>query len=178
MTDDDGQAGPEAAVVNERFAALFFGGEDVLGRRIRVHAPDESMGPWLTIVGIGSNIRVGDLRSREWTPVVHLPHRMEPGPRLGLQIRTEGAPQSFAPQMRAIVRALDRDLPVHRARSMEALFDEARWWFLVLSGTLGVFALFAVVLAAVGIYAVAACAVAQRTRRSGFASRSARRRIG
>lgn len=68
LTEDDGRAGSEAAVVNERFAALFFGGEEPLGRRIRVRGPEESMGPWLTIVGIGSNVRVGDVRRRDWEP--------------------------------------------------------------------------------------------------------------
>ena len=93
---------------------------------------------------------------------------MDAGPSLGLHILTEGAPHTFVPQLRAVVRALDRDLPVHHARPMAAMLAEGRWWYLVLSGTLGVFALFAVVLAAVGIYAVAACSVAQRTREIGI----------
>ena len=168
LTEDDGRAGSEAAVVNARFAALFFDGEDALGRRIRVQGPDESMGPWLTIVGIGSNIRIGDLRRREPSPVVHLPYRMEAGRGLGLQILTANAPATFVPQLRAAVHALDRDLPVYRAQSIASLFEETLWWFVVLSGTLGVFAVFAVVLATVGIYAVAACSVAQRTREIGI----------
>ena len=168
LTEDDGRAGSEAAVVNARFAALFFDGEDALGRRIRIQGPDESMGPWLTIVGIGSNIRIGDLRRREPSPVVYLPYRMEAGRGLGLQILTANAPATFVPQLRAAVHALDRDLPVYRAQSMATRFDDGRWWFVVLSGTLGVFAVFAAVLAAVGIYAVASCSVAQRTREIGI----------
>ena len=168
LTEDDGRAGSEAAVVNARFAALFFDGEDALGRRIRVQGPDESMGPWLTIVGIGSNIRIGDLRRPEPSPVVHLPYRMEAGRGLGLQILAANAPATFVPQLRAAVHALDRDLPVYRAQSMATLFEDTRWWFVVLSGTLGVFAVFAAALAAVGIYAVTACSVARRTREIGI----------
>ena len=168
LTEDDGRAGSEAAVVNARFAGLFFDGEDALGRRIRMQTPDESMSPWLTIVGIGSNIHTGDLRRRDPPPAVHVPYRIEAGLGFGLQILTESLPATFVPQLRAVVRALDQDLPVYRAQSMATLLEDARWWFVVLSGTLGVFAAFAALLAGVGIYAVAACSVAQRTREIGI----------
>ena len=168
LTPDDGRPGSEAAVVNARFAELFLDGDDALGRRIRVRTPDEPVGPWLTIVGIGSNIHSGDLRRRDPPPVVHVPYRMAPGRWFGLQILTENAPAGFAPRLRAAVRALDPDLPVYRAQSMTVLLDDTRWWFVVLSAALAVFAVFAVVLAAVGIYAVTACSVAQRTREIGI----------
>jgi len=168
LTREDGRPGSEAAVVNERFAELFLDGEDPLGLRIRVPTRDKTMGPWLTIVGIGSNIHMGDLQRRDPPPVVHLPYRMAPERRLGVQIVTENAPGRFAPRLRAVVRALDSDLPVYRAQSMADLLEDTRWWFVVLSSVLGVFAVFAVVLAAAGIYAVTACSVAQRTREFGI----------
>ena len=168
LTEDDGRPGSEAAVVNAKFAELFFDGEDPLARRIRIQAPDGSLGPWLTIVGIGSNTRVGDLRRRDPPPVVHLPYRLETGRTFGLQILTEGAPTAFVPQLRSAVRALDRDLPVYRAQSMAARFEDTVWWFVVFSSALGVFAAFAAVLAAVGVYAVTASSVAQRKREIGI----------
>ena len=168
LTREDGRPGSEAAVVNARFAELFLDGEEALGRRIRVPTREESMGPWLTIVGIGSNIRSGDLRRRDPPPVVHVPYRMAPGLGFGLRVLTESPPARFVPRLRAAVRALDPELPVHRAQPMATLLEEMRWWFVALSGALGVFAVFAVVLAAVGIYAVTACSVAQRTREIGI----------
>ena len=168
LTRDDGRPGSEAAVVNARLAELFLDGDDALGRRIRVRTPGEPVGPWLTIVGIGSNIHSGDLRRRDPPPAVHVPYRMAPGRGLGLQVLTESAPAAFAPRLRAAVRALDPDLPVYRAQSMTVLLEDTRWWFVVLSGALGVFAGFAVVLATVGVYAVTACSVAQRTREIGI----------
>lgn len=168
LTGNDGRAGSEAAVVNARFAELFLDGGDALGRRIRVRTRDGSPGPWLTVVGIGSNIHIGDLRRRDPPPAVHVPYGTAPEPRLGLVMLTDRDPAGFVPRLRAAARALDPDLPVHGAGTMAARLADSRWEMVVFSGTLGVFGVLAVVLATVGIYAVAACAVAQRTRELGI----------
>ena len=168
LTGNDGRTGSEAAVVNARFAELFLDGRDVLGGRLRVRTRDGSPGPWLTVVGIGSNIHTGDLRRRDPPPAVHVPYGTAPELGFGLLMLTERAPAGFVPRLRAAVRALDPDLPVHRAETMAARLADSRWELAVFSGTLGVFGVFAVVLAAAGIYAVAAVAVAQRTRELGI----------
>ena len=116
LTGNDGRAGSEAAVVNARFAELFLDGGDALGRRIRVRTRDGSSGPWLTVVGIGSNIHIGDLRRRDPPPAVHVPYGTAPEPRLGLVMLTDRNPAGFVPRLRAAARALDPDLAGARGR--------------------------------------------------------------
>src|SRR5882672_5602640 len=68
----DGTPGHEAAIVNRRFAAMYFPNEDPIGRRIRVTSQNARGAevPWVTIVGISATVRQ-DIAS-EGEPVVYL----------------------------------------------------------------------------------------------------------
>ena len=174
LTFDDGRAGAvPVAVVNERFAARFFPGADVLGRRIRLRWPGGPPEPWLTIVGLGPTIRQRATEP-DPDPVVYVPYRpwADPGPIVQqsfvLHALTAGSPASFVPQMREAVRAVAPDQPVYEAQPLSTTLRDRLWTYVLFSGLLTVFAGVALVLASIGIHSVTAYAVTQREHEIGI----------
>jgi predicted permease len=170
--DRDGTAGHEAAIINQRFATMHFGTEDPLGRQIKL-TPDGALVPgaaiptWLTIVGVSPTIRQANMQEPQADPVAYIPLRSQaPGSAL-LMIRAAGNAASLTSLMREEVRAVDPDLPLFDIRTMDQQLAQARWPFRVFGSMFAIFALIALALSAVGLYAVTAYSVAQRTQEIG-----------
>ncbi|MGE5813189.1 MAG: ABC transporter permease [Acidobacteriota bacterium] len=165
----DGTAGAESAIVNERFAAQFFPNEDVLGRRIRLaDESPEAAAPWLTIVGIVQTVRQDNIMEADPDPVVFTPLRREPPRGFAIVARTSGDPGALANPLREAMREVDPDQPLFRVTTMNDAMAQARWPWRVFGSMFAIFALIALVLSAVGIYAVTAYSVVQRTQEIGI----------
>ncbi|HEX5581011.1 MAG TPA: ABC transporter permease [Gemmatimonadaceae bacterium] len=155
---------PRAAVVNETLARQQFAGEDPIGKRFQI-GPDSA--PYYTIVGV-----VGDSRHQglgaEPPPQLYVPFAQEGFGNLSLVVHAEGDPTRLIASLRGELQALDPDLPLARARTMDDVIAEgiARPRFITL--LLGAFAGIALVLALVGTYGVVAYTVAQRTQEFGI----------
>ncbi len=68
----DRLAGPPAVIVNQRFANAYWPGEDLLGKRLRLFAGD-APNPWLTVVGVVSNIVQNDANRLDFEPLMYSP---------------------------------------------------------------------------------------------------------
>jgi predicted permease len=163
----DGTPGHEAAMVNQRFAAMHFGHDDPLGHQITLYdaAPSaqQSAPRTVTIVGIVPSIRQRGFQDPEPDPVVYLPFNADPQRFLTLMVRGNGDPGQLSSIVREEARAVEPDVPLFGIFTLDALLAQQRWPFRVFGSMFAGFALIALALSAVGLYAVTAYSVTQRT---------------
>ncbi len=172
FTDADGAAGQEVAIVNDRIVAMYFPNEDPIGRRIRLTIPDDSASagtaPWATIVGVTKNVRQTNPQdSPDPNAVVYRPYRADPVAGMALLVRAPGDAAAVTPVLREEVRALDADLPLFFIQTIDENLAVQRWPYRVFGTMFALFAFIALVLSAVGLYAVTAYSVTQRTQEVG-----------
>jgi putative ABC transport system permease protein len=164
----DGSRGAEVAIVNERFAARFFPGEDPIGRRIRFPSDDPiDDTPWMTIVGISPDIRHGNPRERDIPNVAYVPVR-QGGPRSAtVMVRSRVDPALLVSAVRREVQVLDPDLAVGNPQTVDQMLAQTSWPFRVFGTLFAILAFIALTLASVGLYAVIAYSVSRRTQEIG-----------
>ena len=169
FADDDGTTGHDVAIVNQRFASMYFPNDDPVGRRIKL-APDTIVGPepaWTTIVGVSRTVRQRAAQEPNPDAVAYVPYRSLPQPFMMMIVRAQGEPSALAASMREEVRALDADLPLFGIRTLDESLAQQRWPFRIFGTMFAMFAAIALVLSAVGLYAITAYSVAQRTQEIG-----------
>jgi len=158
---------PRVAVVNTTFANHYWPGQSALGKRIRVN---DGTGPWAEIVGVAATIHYNWVAEGP-TEFVYFQRLQEPTrtPRSTLLVRTEGDAAAMTPSIRDVVRGIDASMPIFSVRTMED-FYRARAVTVsnVIVGTVAGMGSMGLLLALVGLYALVAHAVSQRTREIGI----------
>jgi hypothetical protein len=161
-------------VVNARFAALHVPGGEAIGRVLRIgpadgDAPLDSM---VTIIGVVPNVRQADLRQASAggapEPVIYLTYAANPLPAATLVVRSDASIGDVASAIRTALADVDRDLaltqtPVPLGEAIARELGLIR----VFSAMFGMLAAVSLALATLGLYAVTAYAVRQRTQELG-----------
>jgi predicted permease len=156
----------EGVVVNASFAAKFWPGQDPLGKRLRAPGGHDGQ-PWMTVIGVAADVQQNRLSPLGSTPLFYLPYDVEPQRSVYVLARTAIPPGNLVEAFRRAVQSLDQNLPAQDVMSLENYIAQQRLNAAVFGKLFAFFAAIALVLAWVGLYAVVAHGVSQRTQEIG-----------
>ncbi len=181
FTSEESDQKLPVAIVNAGFAKKYFGNESAVGRRFRTVANNERFGPWRTIIGVVSDVRMaGPFNGQSDNTGFYAPMYVDSfGPAapgivvsqfgtLVVRLRGEQRGENAAAPVRRAIQKIDPNLPLYFDGTPRRLIDETLGQNRIVATMFSIFGVVAMVLAAVGLYGVMSFSVNQRTQEFGI----------
>ena len=150
----------QSAVINQRMARAFWPGQSAVGHRFSLGSAKP---PWITVVGVAANTKENGIEA-DLGPEIYMPTLFNHD----IVVRTAGNPSAIAGAVRNRVQSVDKAQAVYDVQPMTGLISKSlvpeRFFTLIVA----VFAVVALLIAAVGLYGVVAHSVTRRTQEVGI----------
>jgi len=162
FSDADHERSMAVAIINERMAERYWPNQDPIGRTFRFDTDPIAR----HVVGVVKTMKYQTLGETP-QPAVYLPFRQNYADGLVLYVRTTADPARTIGTVQREVRAMDPQVPLENAASVDELIDQSLWMVKIAAGLLAVFGALAIALASVGLYGLVAYSVNERRRELG-----------
>jgi predicted permease len=162
FVDADREGSMAVAIVNERMAERYWPNQEAIGRTFRFDTDPIAR----HVVGVVKTIKYQTLGETP-QPAVYLPLRQNYADGLVLYVRASGDPTRAIGTVQREVRAMDGQVPLENAASVDEVIDQSLWMVKIAAGLLVVFGALAIALASVGLYGLIAYSVNERRRELG-----------
>jgi predicted permease len=158
FTEDDSADKPQVVIIDEKFAERFWPDADPIGK----HVWFDPKKP-ITIVGVVGVVKQYGLET-DGKIATYFPHQQFPDQRMFLAVRTSADEAGLASAVVSEIHAVDPDVVVYGIRTMQDRLHDSLARQRFSTTMLGAFAVFALLLAAIGLYGVMSHLVTQSTR--------------
>jgi hypothetical protein len=164
VSTSDDEAAPKVVVVSAATAQRFWPGESPIGKRLK-WGPPASREPWVEVVGVVGAARYHDPRVESLD--VYVPYMQSPWKLNHLVVRAAGDPRALTASLRSAIAEMDPEVRAVQVATVGDLAAVALRQPRFQMTLVGVFAVLALLLGAVGIFGVVSFATARRTRELG-----------